>query len=123
MSEEKIIVYSRDGDFYHEDKGLIDDAYEDWITGELEEGGYYSGERKEINVEDLVHNWYIDDIVDHMEECLYDIVGEVADNALSISKEKKEELTNIIKQFMKDNCSCSCWSVDNIEYNPFYDIK
>ena len=123
MSEEKIIVYSRDGDIYHEDEGLIDDAYEDWITGEPEDGGYYSGERKEINVDDLVHNWYVDDIIDHMEEGLYDIVGEVADESLSISKEKKDELVNIIKQFMKDNCSCSCWAVENIKYNSFHDVK
>lgn len=119
MSEQKTIVYSRDGDFFYEDKDLIDDAREDWISGEPEDGGYYTGERKEINVANLVRDSCVDEIIEHMDEALYDIVGEVAEDALSITNEKKEELERIIRQFIKENCSCSCWAVDNVEYHSF----
>ena len=119
MNEEKTIVYSRDGNFFYEDEGLIDDAREDWITGEPEVGGYYSGVQKQILVEDLVSDCCVDEIIEHMEEALYDIVGELGEDRLSIAEEKKKELQRIIRNFMKDNCTCSCWAVDNVQYHSF----
>ena len=119
MSEQKTIVYSRDGDFFYEDEGLIDDAREDWITGEPEDGGYYSGERRDIVVSDLVSDRVVDDILENMYDGLYDIVGEAAEDALYISDEKKEELRNIITNFIGENCSCGCWAVDDVKYHNF----
>lgn len=121
MSNQKTIVYSRDGETFYEDEGLIDDAREDWISGEPEDGGYYSGIQKQILVEDLVSDCCVDEIIERMDEALYYIVGELAEDMLSITYEKKKELQEIIRIFMKDNCSCSCWAVDNIQYHSFLD--
>ena len=119
MSEQKTIVYSRDGEIFQEDEGLIDDAREDWIAGEPEYGGYYSGERRDIVVEDLVSDIVVEEILNGMDEALYDIVGEAAEDALYISDEKKEELRNIITNFISENCSCRCWAVDDVKYHNF----
>ena len=119
MSEQKTVVYSRDGEMFYEDDGLIDDAREDWISGEPEDGGYYSGEQKSILVEELVSDCCVEEIIERMYEALYDIVGGLAEDMLSITDEKKNELQEIIRQFMKENCSCSCWAVDNVEYHSF----
>ena len=119
MSEQKTIVYSRDGEIFQEDEGLIDDAREDWIAGEPEYGGYYSGERRDIVVEDLVSDIVVEEILNGMDEALYDIVGEAAEDALYISDEKKEELRNIITNFIGENCSCRCWAVDDVKYHNF----
>lgn len=121
MNEEKTIVYSRDGNFFYEDEGLIDDAREDWITGEPEVGGYYSGVQKQILVEDLVSDCCVDEIIERMREALYDIVGEPAEDNLFITEEKKNELQEIIRNFMKENCSCGCWAVDDVQYHSFLD--
>ena len=43
MNEEKTIVYSRDGEMFYEDECVIDEAKVDWITGESDTSGYYSG--------------------------------------------------------------------------------
>lgn len=119
--EIKTIVYSRDGEIFYEDEGLIDDAREDWISGEPEDGGYYSGVQKQILVEDLVSDCCVDEIIERMYESLYDMVGELGEDKLSITEEKKNKLQEIIRNFMKDNCSCSCWSVDNVKYHSFLD--
>ena len=117
--EQKTIAYSRDGEFFYEDEGLVDEAREDWISGEPEDGGYYSGELKQIDVANLISDCCVDEIIERMYEALYDMVGEAAEDALSITIEKKEELQEIIKNFIKENCSCSCWAVDNVEYHSF----
>ena len=63
MSDDKYIVYSRDGEYFYDDEGVIDDAREDWMAGEPEDGGYYSGERRDIIVSDLVSDYVVDDIL------------------------------------------------------------
>ena len=119
--EIKVTVYSLNGGTFYEDEGLIDDAREDWITGEPEGGGYYSGVQKQILVEDLVSDCCVDEIIERMAEALYDIVGELGEDRLSITYEKKKELQEIIRNFMKVNCSCSCWAVDGVQYHSFLD--
>ena len=119
--ETKVIVYSIDGETFYEDECLIDDAREDWITWEPEGGGYYSGVQKQILVEDLVSDCCVDEIIERMEEALYDIVGELGEDRLSITYEKKKELQEIIRNFIKVNCSCSCWAVDSVQYHSFLD--
>ena len=119
MSEEKTIVYSRDGEVFYDDEGIIQEARNDWEEGESEEGGYYSGEQRCIDVASLVSDWAVGDIIESMDQALYDICGEVSEDALSITKEKKAELQKIITNFMKENCTCSCFAVDNVEYHSF----
>ena len=113
MSDDKYIVYSRDGEYFYDDEGVIDDARED--------GGYYSGERRDIIVSDLVSDYVVDDILERMGESLYDIVGDHAEDQISISDENKDELRNIITNFISENCSCSCWAVNNVQYHSFRD--
>jgi len=114
-NQEKEIVYSRDGEVFYHNEDIIDEAID-------EDCGYYTGEKHNIDVGNLVSNSAVDVIIDHMNDALYDIVGEVSIDALSITKEKQTELQKIIRQFMKENCSCSCWSVDNVQYHPLADI-
>ena len=117
----KAIVYSRDGEIFYGNKGIIDEARDDWEAGESEEVGYYTGERREIDVANLIPNHMVNEIIGYMDEALYDIVGEVSEDALDMSGEKKKELHEIIRNFMQDNCSCSCWAVDNVQYHSFLD--
>ena len=121
MNEEKTIIYSRDGEIFYEDEGLIDEAREDWIAGESGASGYYSGVQKHILVADLVSDYCVDDIIDGMYDSLYDEVGDMAEDRLHITTGKREELQEIIRNFMKENCSCSCWAVDDVRYHSFLD--
>ena len=119
MSEQKTILYSRDGETFYDNEGIIQEARDDWEDGESEDGGYYSGEQRDIDVVSLVSNWAVEDILEQMDHALYDICGEVSEDALSITKEKKAELQEIITNFMKENCTCSCLAVDNVQYHSF----
>lgn len=119
MSEAKEIVYSRDGEIFRDDESILKEAKNDWMSGEPLDGGYYSGERKDIGIENLVSDIVVEDILNDMESALYDIIGEVAEDALSMSDEKKEELRDIITKFIVNNCSCSCFAVENIKYHSF----
>lgn len=119
--EIKTIAYSRDGEFFYGNKNIIDEAKDDYETGDSEEGGYYTGEIREIDVENLIPSNIVNEIIGYMDESLYDIVGEVSEYALDITYEKKKELYEVIRNFMKENCTCSCWAVDNIQYHSFID--
>lgn len=118
---EKTIVYSCDGECFYEGAERVDEYREDWMTGEPDDGGYYTGEQKNIDVASLVPDYIVNEILDSMDQSLYDIVGEVSEDALSLSDEKKIELKELITNFMKENCSCSCWAVENVKYHSFPD--
>jgi len=96
-------VYSTDGEVFNYDRVDLD-------VGET----YYKGTVVEIRPESLVHEWAVDDIVERMEEALFEEVGEIAEGNLSLSEDKSKELHRIIVEFMKNNCSVSCYKVENI---------
>ena len=123
MNKQKTILYSRDGETFYDNEGIIQEARDDWEDGESEYGGYYSGEQRDIDVASLVSDWAVGDILESMDQALYDICGEVSEDALSITKEKMAELQEIITNFMKENCTCSCWAVDNAQYHSFTEAR
>lgn len=116
---EKTIVYSRDGEYFHEEPELVDEMREEWKESKFEPDGYYTGEQKDIDVAGLVSDIVVEDILNGMDQALYHIVGEVSEDALNITDEKKAELKDIITKFMRENCSCSCWAVENVKYHSF----
>ncbi len=116
---EKTIVYSRDGEYFNDDPDLVDEMREEWKESKFEPDGYYAGEQKDIDVAGLVPDYIVNEILDSMDQALYDIVGEVSEDALDITDEKKAELKELITNFMRENCSCSCWAVENVKYHSF----
>lgn len=76
---------------------------------------YYSGTVVEVKPESLVGKWTVDRILEQMDESLFEEVGEVAEDSLDLSQEKKDELFELIKNFMRDNASVTCYKVEDIK--------
>lgn len=76
---------------------------------------YYSGKVLEISPSELVHKWCVDNIIEQMEEQLYERVGEAADDNFSISDKAKGELHSYIKEFMNKNSRVTCYQVTDIQ--------
>ena len=102
--EEGSAVYSTCGEIFQ---------YEDheFDVGER----YYSGVVKHIKPLDLVSDYAVENILEQMDEALYEEVGEVAGGSLDLADTHKVELMEIIKCFMKDHAGVSCFKVVNIE--------
>lgn len=102
MSEQ---AYSRDGERYFSD---IEDLG-------LEPGdGYFVGDQVEIQPGQLVRDFMVGEILEKMDEALYDEVGEVAEDAISLSEEDADVLHNLIVDFMNSRATVSCYKVVNI---------
>lgn len=105
MSTESEIVYSRDGE-----------RFGGYSLDDFEQGdSYYSGERSDVQPSSLVGKYVIDGILEQMDENLADICGEAAEDALSLSSDKQDELEKIIRDFMDKHCAISCYHVVNIQ--------
>ena len=75
---------------------------------------YYSGDKVEVKPSSLLYS-AVPYMIDSMEEQLYERVGEVAEDAMSLSQEKRNELEKLIENFMDENVEISCYAVENIE--------
>ena len=102
---EKEIVYSSCGEVF----GVDDLA--DYEVGDH----YFSGTKEEVKPSELVGKWIADTIVESMEESLYEVVGDLAEDALHLSESKQQGLLDIIKYYMDENVSISCYKVVDIE--------
>jgi hypothetical protein len=100
--------YSKDGEIF----GDVD--LED-VEGECE---YYSGDLKKINPSELVSKWVADEILERMDERLYEECGDSSEDSLKMDNDAKEKLNAIIAEFMDNHCSISCYKVINVEYHP-----
>jgi hypothetical protein len=108
MSQEKVIVYSLDGEHFNEDKDIIHSS----------DNGYYTGIRKEVDKRDLVSNVAVADIIDGMAERLWEIVGDVAEDNISLSDDNYKKLDSIIREFMEQHLSLTCYEVEEVKYHP-----
>ena len=97
-------VYSTCGEVFNDDQP-------DYDIGD----GYFSGYKKEIKPSELLYDSVVEILVEQMEERLYETVGEVADGALSLTKDKQEELSTFIKNFMDKHAEVSCYGVEGIK--------
>jgi len=99
------IVYSYDGESFG--------AYnlEDFEAGEI----YYSGERVNIKAGSLVSPHFSSELLESMSESLWEESGDAAEGALSLSQEKQDELASIVKAFLDEHCSISCYRVINVK--------
>lgn len=80
---------------------------------------YYVGTTVSINPKDLVYKWVVDDILERMDEALYEEVGEVAEGNLHLSEEHNNQLTEIIKTFMEEHAKVTCFKVVDIKERTF----
>lgn len=101
----KEIVYSTCGELFY------DCCISDFDIGCT----YYSGVKIEVNIEDLIWEHTVDVIVERMEERLFEVVGEAAEDNLHLSEERRKDLHNIIVEFMKLNAKITCYTVEDIE--------
>lgn len=76
---------------------------------------YYKGKSKSIRPSRLLHPLSVYGLLDDMEEQLYEEVGEVAFDNLSMPEDKQEELLCIIKNFVDKHTKVSCYKVVDIE--------
>lgn len=99
------IVYSTCGEVFNYD------SISDFDVGDI----YFSGKKVEIKPGELVHKWTVDNIVEQMEEQLFEVVGDVAEGNFHLSEDDNKELQEIIVKFMNEKAKVTCYSVDEIQ--------
>jgi hypothetical protein len=75
---------------------------------------YYEGTVQEILPSRLVSKWTVDTILEQMDERLYEVCGELAEESLDMSDENKEELLCLIKSFVDKHANISCYTVVDV---------
>lgn len=100
-------VYSADGEIFGNVE--LDD-----LEGEC---CYYSGDSLPIKPSELITQWVVDDILERMDERLYDECGDVSEDAIRIENSAKEELKAFIMDFMDKHCKVSCYKVENVKFH------
>ena len=92
-----------------------------WCTDDiteldLEKGDtYFVGERQDIEPADLVPEWLASEVIERMEELLYDEVGEVAEGRLHICSGAEEGLLSLIREWANNNVTLSCYKINSIK--------
>ena len=104
-------VYSTDGEVFNYDEL-------DFDIGDT----YYSGDKVEIKPSELLFA-NVSNIIDSMEEQLYDKVGDVYYGALSVSENSILKLERMLADFVDEHFSISCYAVDNIEEHIMENIE
>ena len=102
------LVYSLDGENYR-----FDDLTE--LLAELEDGGDL-GEGKTIHAGTAIRHkasefFYVDSLVDDMQNRAYDEAGEWAEDFPDISKEQSKELGDLIGAWLDKNVNVNFWTV------------
>lgn len=87
--------YSADDEMFNRDSlGDLIDQMEDPKVGDT----YYEADCRPIEVSDYVNKWTISGLLENMDECLYEAVGEGYDNnASDVPQEAKDELLSLLK--------------------------
>lgn len=75
---------------------------------------YFDGTVMEITPSSLVSKWTVDNILEQMDEALYFECGEASEDALGLAGEHKEDLLQLIKNFMDKHASISCYKVEDV---------
>lgn len=75
---------------------------------------YYRAERQDVDPSDLVSEWAASNVIETMQELLYDEVGDAAEGRLHVSDEAEKELLTMIKQWASKNVTLSCFKLANV---------
>lgn len=75
---------------------------------------YFEGTVVQVLASSLVSKWTVDTILEQMDEALYFECGESSEGALGLAEEHKEDLLQLIKNFMDKHASISCYKVEDI---------
>lgn len=105
------LVYSRSGEEFDYDEELLDD---------LEDGDtYFVGTKTIIEPSDVITG-YADMIAERIEEELYYYVGDIIVDYDVITQDKKDELDNLISNFLKKNLAIDVYQVVDIKECVFH---
>lgn len=80
---------------------------------------YYRAERQEVKPSELVTEWVASEVIEKMQENLFDEVGEVSEGNLNISDEAEADLLQMIKEWADKHATVNCWKAINIEETVF----
>ena len=101
-----------DGDkVYSTCEEVFNDESPDYDVGDH----YCSGIVKKLKPSEIMYESIVDILLEHMEEALYEQVGEVACDNLNMPQDKQVELLGVIKAFVDENVSIDCFKVIDIE--------
>lgn len=105
------IYYSRDGEMFNGE--CLEDL-------DLEIGDtYYFGESQEIKPSSLIPKFAVDELLERMDENLFDEVGELAEDRLHVSDEAKADLLEFMQKWADENVTVSCYKVINVKEAVF----
>jgi len=95
---------TNDEDFVHSDIGSVIDAMDEPKVGDT----YYVADCEPMTNSALVHENFIGQILDLLDDDLYRVVGETADSNFSIAgAEAKEELLTLVRQWADKHVNLS----------------
>ena len=97
-------VYSTCGEVFNDDSP-------DYDIGDL----YYSGVSKKLIPSEVMYGSIVAQLLEQLEESVYEEVGELACDNVSMPEDKQEELLSIIKSFVDDNVKIDCYKVVDVE--------
>ncbi|KVH55253.1 hypothetical protein WJ40_34210 [Burkholderia cepacia] len=76
----------------------------------------YVGENKPVEIS---YDSLADEVIERVEEQVYEQVGEVADTVGPFDAEQTKPLADSIKQWVEQHADINCWRVENIKgYGP-----
>lgn len=97
-------VYSTCGEVFHDDEP-------DYDVGDH----YYSGKIKKLIPSEVMYDSIVTQLMEQLEESVYEEVGEVACDNVHMADDKQEELLSIIKNFIDENVEIGCYKVIDVE--------
>lgn len=105
------LYYSLDGSIFNTD---------DLTELDLEDGQtYWQGERVDIKPSSLVDDYVAAQVIERMNEALFDMVGDMSEDRLHISDCEEKELLQIIRKWADKRATLSCWKVENAKEMTF----
>lgn len=105
------LCYSTDGELFN--TGDLTEL--DLVDGQT----YWQGERVEIKPAELVGDYVAAQVIERMNESLFDLVGELSEDGLHISDCEEKELLQIIKKWANKRATVSCWKIKNAKEMTF----
>jgi hypothetical protein len=106
------LYYSTDGEVFN-----TDDLTElDLVDGQT----YWQGERVQFKSSELVSAGFAADIIERMQELLYDEFGDHAEDAMSISEESEAELLQIVRNWADQHAIVKCSKIKNVKEMTFH---
>jgi len=105
------LYYSTDGELFNTD---------DLTELDLEDGQtYWQGERVDLKPSELVGDYVAANVIESMQESLFDEVGEPSQDRMNISVEAEQELLQLMRDWADKHAAISCWKIKNAKEMTF----